>query len=1425
MKVFFVRVTDSEFDKVDGVWTSPVIDLYNNSTYKNYTHIKADYGLNLLGDRTWTGMEESSPGVTESGFVDGDRFVDTSARVDLVSYTVETTPAVDGLVNFSLDVLLTDDVSGDPSWVQSVTDVRPNDNISLLDVDRFAYFQLRVVNQADIPFEGELLVRVEIDQPVMAPLYRHTRGVLDKLPEWMAMREIDNIPATPSLGVPSSVGGSFINAVGGQWLEDIAGDLTYLDLQKWIDTADLNQLAWVYKKTGVDQFVWKVEGDGVELSRAFDLEEFYEAEETESIFYWDETNQVIYVRQDYTLLSINEVEAATPSGLDPHHIWNWFDDLGLLVDLERLHLESNFTYQLRILDVHRNKPGVGLDNFKLALRRELNIWSVYGSTPNSTYLGATPEVLEISDIERDPIYITPEGLPTERFTRLVAQLANDYPTTWGFFYWDNAFWDLGGPQHEGYSVLPNRFDATPLPDRHTQSGVGFGNDLFVYRPDAVTGPHQFDATLKIRGRQRSDVEQHTDVEFMVNVWGRAEKEIYNNPEVTVWLTLDVGVTGVDSFFYSFEISATSDADIINPAGTDEALTYMDIFDEDGISHLPWRDYNTGELYEGEISIENIDYVGIYDGEWDVDTSSTINATPGDPYVAWLSDDDSETISASGGWAEMEPPYDEMLPVIIFKSIEIESAPGYWESEKIPFTINVNGALPDQTEQPYVLSLPYVNWDPTLDATPSKEYVVEIISYSEEATPQPGAYALNDDGDRFFIDTTYIELDGSNAWTDGVQTVADGTTDITFTTQDGAEYPIQDGSVWTLFEYTQTVPFSGMVDENGPWRNNVAPAPGNINYNWKVAELTRSDFGIPDTVNYVPTWVGVDSSDSEVIVWLENNTIVPFVENESAINYPANAIEEYEDGGVYGFESFMVKARLRPDPAPQWNPKVNSGWFYEQQQEYYLYAGRSEAVVSGVDSVVLQGVSHQGAPIIVWTDEATPRLIRQVAFHDATPTLSTQMHESIKGNGTDTLYLTYPDVYDIAVVEHHSGNVVTGATTAASNALVLDAPTNKDLIYDITYTVNDSFYAEMNYDDNGVKKTRLTFDQPGDYVVSFESSILNPATPVDLPLSPLYSSLPEGFIFISHDEYPLEAIQVFMSPSRITANGTDYMQITIRSVDNYGNPKGNQSFSLSTDFGTLDTTSIVTDRDGFASAILTSDDTPPGDLSGTLTITGGVSAEVSFDVEAVLPEWGRLMAMASHEEIPADDQTEIHIFGKVEDSDYQPVVGTQVYYRRGRSLYELFQAAFEGSVVTNSDGTFEVGPYVAATPTDPGYWFVSLETDPATPSHHVGDVVFWNEYPMSAYGIDDLSGLPTPANQMATPISAIPPYAVTYQFPFTYDEAATPHSSYPPLSPIWLPPKWYSLPWYLQYQLGLFGATPNRLANNYIDNAHSPREDL
>jgi hypothetical protein len=86
----------------------------------------------------------------------------------------------------------------------------------------------------------------------------------------------------------------------------------------------------------------------------------------------------------------------------------------------------------------------------------------------------------------------------------------------------------------------------------------------------------------------------------------------------------------------------------------------------------------------------------------------------------------------------------------------------------------------------------------------------------------------------------------------------------------------------------------------------------------------------------------------------------------------------------------------------------------------------------------------------------------------------------------------------------------------------------------------------------------------------------------------------------------------------------------------------------------------------------------------------------------------------------------------------------------------------------------------------------------------------------------MTGLPKPDIQMETPINTIPPYASNLRFPSSYHEDIELPET--PNVVNWLPPKWYRMSWYLQYQLGIFGTNltlNDALPPGYHEAAHLP----
>lgn len=1477
MKTYYLRLNTEDFTKGDSVWTSGVIDFYDNQSaasematpsYRNYSTIKSNYGLDLLGNGTFVGMEQISGSETNLGIIEDGRFIDESGRIDVVDYEITFSgTAGTAEVSCALDLYTADesDAVFPDEWAfkQGVSDLHYLGEVSSY---RYGKVVLRLVSDQNLDdVDVELILRVRIGEPLQGGIaYKSIRDSLMVFPEWMDVRELENEnPDDPSMATPLSVGGQVLNAVAGEWLDEIRGDLAYAYAQMFINTVDVTQPAWVYSVTNVSPTIYNITGDGIELARCVNLRDFYDLTDEEDGFWYNEADKTLFVNKSYDDFRINYTERT----LAPHHIWNWFDEYGLRVDLKRLRLETNESYKARILDVFINRPGVGVDAFKLALRRELSLWQYYtgdpSATPDSYYQGATPEVLEMPDIERDSEFVDIQGVPTQKFVDLVEELAKGYPSTWGFFKWNEATWDAGGETGDGYDVLAQRWDATPLTDLKTQSGVGDGNDLFVHRPDEVTGAREFTGRLKMRGRHKTTRSEARKIEFDVNIWGEGPYNRYDNPVVEVPLTVAID-TDAGIFRQPFTLSAKSDVDDTILSPTESSYGKYSFLTNDGqaIPGHVWigetgDEFTVGPDFSFDISI--INQVDLFLGTWNGSTYE--DAPVDDEFRVWFPEGTLNYLEAGDTSITASiPPFSASM-----YSKVTDFTADTWASEKQRFQVRINGSLPDQGLLSFTIPVPSIVW--RTDLTGAKTYKVEMATYEGSATGRRGGYTTDVDGDRLFIPDDYITVNGSAAWdTDDTQEFVEATEEFVFesTTAATPVYPIPDCPVWTAFEADQNDTFEGVVDENGPWRYGVAPQEGNTNFNLLDIEVDRSDFSIPQTEDYVVTWMGVTSDNGRVIVWLDSNTVKPSFDDGTQVEYPASSIEEQYDAGVYSYGPFIVRARLNSTISPEWEPQVHSGWFYDRNEENYMFSipADEQATLTSTHKV-LGDVARMGAPIIVKTDEATPVDYRQVAFwDDATPGYTMYTKQVVPGTGENSLFVAYEDIYDASVIDLNTGEAIAASTYTSTSQLLTGAPTDKLHDYEVTYKVNKSFFADNDYvGDDNTQRTNLVFDQPlaTPVTVTYETSKFDPATPVDLPLNTFYTIMDEGYIFISYNEYDLSKVEVRVSPSSIVANGEDYLIVTLRSLDVYGNPKPNADFTLSTDFGTLSDTSVTTNDDGFVAVKLTSEESNT-DLEGTITISGDVDAEVSFEVSPVNLRAYRITAVPNVQQIPADGTSTVYVFGKVETTEYEPVPYAYVYWRKGRYMHDIWTRLYSttvatpgspdlaGRVVADEDGVFTIGPFLAATPNDPGYWMLAVESESASPNDlatpnfppsatpsswdlagatpdwdMAGDVVFWVEYPHYQHGVEDLNGLPKVLTQMGQRPDEIPEYAPPgrYVWPTFYDEA-TPLAPATPMTDInYLPADWYAIDRYKQYQLGLLGSnrtpqTASDLANSHPD---------
>ena len=514
----------------------------------------------------------------------------------------------------------------------------------------------------------------------------------------------------------------------------------------------------------------------------------------------------------------------------------------------------------------------------------------------------------------------------------------------------------------------------------------------------------------------------------------------------------------------------------------------------------------------------------------------------------------------------------------------------------------------------------------------------------------------------------------------------------------------------------------------------------------------------------------------------------------------------------------------------------------------------ERIFAGTEGSTLnhfyaQKVARQGAPVIVKALSSTPSEMRRVSFFDDNISLSLKNSQFVYGTNTENLYLAYENIYDATVTDTTSGVVLVSDGSALGNVLDIGETSLRNHVYRVDYSLRDSYYVDNEFiDASGNQKSKFVFSSTPSgatpFSITYESSVFDPATPVDIALNPFYTIIDEGFVFLSLNEYEAATPQIRVSPGVLVADGKDYAIVSIYSVDNYGKPKPNQEYVVETDFGTFEesgynTSTVTTNNDGFTFLTLVSEEGSASE-SALITVSRNSQAisEMPFAIESRKVEDHRMYALVDPSAIPADGVSAASVYGKVLDSSGNPVPYAYVSYKKGRSVYEIFTNTDatpyvgpdaspsatpiwpnSGRVLSDSNGVFRIGPFVSSTPNKPGYWFVSTESFSSSPSgswETVGDVVFWQEYPPKFNSVNgENQSIPVPTNLdmdyylwidetgLVHYEPPIPPPATVNAFPVTFDEA-TPTAEATPVTNIWDPPVWYAVNRYEQYQRGMLG---------------------
>lgn len=324
-------------------------------------------------------------------------------------------------------------------------------------------------------------------------LTKFTENMQAMLPQWMKMAKD-----------PDSVGAQFLDSFGMEFL-DIQKYLENCLNNQYIGTANIGQIDFCYKvplalptisdMADIRLAVFTIQDEVRTFSRQVNtLKEFYEADESVCIV--DRQEGYLYINPAnielpniFTPFDAIAIDSATHYEYSLHHIWNVFDEFGLLLGIYRLAGEKNADFKERILDVFRKPANATKEGLENAISREL------GVDTSEIELGS------LADKEYMNQLTNPDGTPTKRLMDYVNRINTSLGFSWDNMNWGEAYWRSLEEANLGFYYLPHIWDGySPFwKDHEIQSGVGGEDDLKVEKPRNEDSTRNFKAYVGLRG--------------------------------------------------------------------------------------------------------------------------------------------------------------------------------------------------------------------------------------------------------------------------------------------------------------------------------------------------------------------------------------------------------------------------------------------------------------------------------------------------------------------------------------------------------------------------------------------------------------------------------------------------------------------------------------------------------------------------------------------------------------------------------------------------------------------------------------------------------------------------------------------------------------------------------------------------------------
>jgi hypothetical protein len=314
----------------------------------------------------------------------------------------------------------------------------------------------------------------------------------------------------------NSVGAQFLN-VPGKKLKELEDYIRQQISNLYIGRANIFDIDIIYKTFITSEVLdfsdltiigYVVDGENTtsyDITESKTVYDFYTDEGHVAII--DADKRLCYLRQKYDYITI---QGAMHYDIILHHVWNCFDEFGMIVGCTRIFGESNFSYKQRILDVF-NKPGsANITGIINAISRELEI-------PSTDI-----QVNSLSDAAFNGTLLNDDGSPSNTLIMYAKKVNEVMATTWGEASWDKGYWASVNVDNIGLDYLPHVWDASTdgWNSNDFQSGIGAGDDLYVEAPKREEDTQEFKYHVGVAGVKYEQTKIYPPHSFKFKVTGK-----------------------------------------------------------------------------------------------------------------------------------------------------------------------------------------------------------------------------------------------------------------------------------------------------------------------------------------------------------------------------------------------------------------------------------------------------------------------------------------------------------------------------------------------------------------------------------------------------------------------------------------------------------------------------------------------------------------------------------------------------------------------------------------------------------------------------------------------------------------------------------------------------------------------------------------